>query len=324
MYFLLRKFNINKKIFIGSILIFLISINIQNSYSQGCSDAGFCTMGAMRPNQHYSKGILKKLKTVELTTYTGITKFNDRVNSLTFDMNFALNQKMTLQAKCPYFYVNGPLGQTQGIGDISLAFTHYLTAIKNLQFNGTIGTKIPTNQSNKTNSELNPLPMYYQSSLGTYDVIVGLSAISSKWLLALGYQQALNANGNEFLWGAWKNSTLSSLAQTYPRAKDLKRGKDVMFRIERNVRFSRFNSYLGLLFIQRITADKFTHPTFGENTQDNDSKGLALTALAGVGYAFSVKNTIKGMFGYALVQRKVNLDGLTRDNVATISYEYKF
>ena len=306
------------------LVLFFIYISLQNTYSQGCSDAGFCTMGAMRPNQHYSKGILKKLKTVELTGYTGITKFNDRVNSLTFDMNFALNSKITLQAKCPYFYVNGPLGQTLGIGDISLAFTHYLTSISSFQFNGTIGTKIPTNQSNNKTKDQFPLPMYYQSSLGTYDVILGLSAISSKWLLAVGYQQALNANGNEFLWGAWKNSDLNSLALKYPRAKDLKRGTDIMFRVERNLRFSRINAYAGLLFIQRITADKFTHPTFGENTQDPDSKGLVLTALAGVGYAFSVKNSIKGMFGYALVQRKVNLDGLTRDNVATISYEYKF
>lgn len=318
------KMNLNlfKLLFFG---ILVLSSLIANSvFAQGCSDAGFCTMGAMRPNQHYNHGVFKRLKSVEVSGYQGVTKFGDYVNSLTTDLNFSITDKWAGQIKCPYFYVDGPLGKTNGVGDISISTTRFITQIKSFNLNISVGTKIPTNNANNTNQNGLPLPMYYQSSLGTYDVIAGLSMMNANWLIAVGYQQALNANGNEFLWGKWTNSEQFSIANQYPRAKDLKRGTDVMFRLERNLRFSRFNAYVGTLFIQRIVADKFTHPVFGENYQDNDSKGLALTLLAGMGYQFSVKSAVKLMYGHALVQRKVNLDGLSRDRVFTLAYELKF
>jgi hypothetical protein len=44
-----------------------------NALSQGCSDAGFCTMGAMKPDQPYNKKIQLKLRSMELSFYRGTT-----------------------------------------------------------------------------------------------------------------------------------------------------------------------------------------------------------------------------------------------------------
>ncbi|MFN8890139.1 MAG: hypothetical protein ACK5WF_21960 [Cyclobacteriaceae bacterium] len=58
------------KLFLPSLFFIL---NITLSYSQGCSDAGFCTMGAMKPDQPYNKKIQLKLRSMEVSFYRGTT-----------------------------------------------------------------------------------------------------------------------------------------------------------------------------------------------------------------------------------------------------------
>jgi hypothetical protein len=40
-------------------------------FSQGCSDAGFCTMGAMKPDQPFNKKIEVRLRSMEISFYRG-------------------------------------------------------------------------------------------------------------------------------------------------------------------------------------------------------------------------------------------------------------
>ena len=294
------------------------------SQGQGCSDAGFCTMGAMRPNQHYNTQTNIKLRSIEFSQYIGYTKFDDLILNYTLDANFSIGNRNTFQIKLPYQLVKGSLANTHGTGDISLSFTRNLLAKSNYQVNVSIGTKIPTMVPNLKSDDGRPLPSYYQTSLGTYDAIAGISLITRQWLFATGYQQALNSAGNEFVWGAWAGSDKQQEALAYPVSKDVMRGKDVMLRVERNFRSSKFNAYLGLLGIYRLTKDKVFAPPHKEVRKKDGTTGLALTALGGVGYNVNVKTSIKGMFGYALIQRETNPDGLSREWVQTIGVEYKF
>lgn len=314
------------------LLCFLLSFD---SFAQGCSDAGFCTMGAMKPNQPFSRKKSLKLRSVEIGQYIGINKVGDVMMSYTADVNIGLSPKYTVQVKIPYMLVLGRLANTNGLGDISLSATRNLIAKEKYQLNFTLGTKIATNNGNITTNiegkEL-PLPNYYQSSLGTYDVIAGLSFITKRWLIATGYQQALNSNGNQFLWGPWNKSGLadSSMAQRYPVCKDLHRGIDVMLRVERNFRLARFNAHLGLLGIYRLTEDEFTNK-FGKRQKQQGTTGLALSGITGFGYNFSARSGIKVVFGVQLVPRYqlkqlqgLSLDGLSRQFVNTIGYEFRF
>ncbi|MDB5255725.1 MAG: hypothetical protein JWM14_420 [Chitinophagaceae bacterium] len=295
-----------------------------SSQGQGCSDAGFCTMGAMRPNQHYSTQTNIKLRSIEFSQYIGYTKFDDLILNYTLDANVSVGNKNTIQIKVPYQFVYGSLANTHGTGDISLSFTRNVVAKSTYQVNVSIGTKIPTMVPNLKSDDGRPLPSYYQTSLGTYDAIAGISLITRQWLFATGYQQALNAAGNEFVWAAWTGSDKQQQALAYPVSKDVLRGKDVMLRIERNFRSSKFNAYVGLLGIYRLTKDKVFSPTFKEVREKDGTTGLALTALGGVGYNITVKTSIKGMFGYKLMARETNPDGLSREWVQTIGVEYKF
>lgn len=310
------------------ILLFLILSIPSWMYGQGCSDAGFCTMGAMKPDQPFNKKIALKLRSMEFSFYRATTTLSPIVYVATADLNFSLNSRNSFQIKLPYQHVVGGLGTTGTMGDISICFTRNIYTSDAFDLNLSLGGKIPSNRSDLTANGL-PLPMYYQTSLGTFDLISGISLINRKWLLATGIQVPLNQNHNQFTWSEWANSEQADDAFEYNQAKDLRRGIDVMFRVERNFRFSRFNFSAGLLPIYRIKKDEFTKTGQAVNSPEVrvspvEAKGLAMSAIGTAGYSFSVRSGIKILVGHKLKQRQVNPDGLTRELVSTVSYIYRF
>jgi hypothetical protein len=293
------------------------------SFAQGCSDAGFCTMGAMKPDQPFNKKVELRLRSMEISFYRGTTTLTPIVYVATADMSFSLNARTSFQLKVPYQAVRGTLGETSSIGDLSLCLTRTLKSTEKFDINLSVGGKIPTNNSDKEENGL-PLPMYYQTSLGTYDLITGISIVSPKWLVATGIQHPFNENKNAFLWSRWENSGHSEeYIRKYPVANQLKRGTDVMLRVERNFRFSRLNFSLGLLPIYRISNDRITGGS-GELIKPEGAKGLAMSGIATVGYQFNVRTGVRLLAGHKIVQRDHNPDGLTREMVSTISYFYRF
>lgn len=302
-----------------------------SALAQGCSDAGFCTMGAMKPDQPYNKNIPIRLRSMEVSFYRGKTTLTPIVYVATLDVSFSVGKKNSFQVKLPYQVVHGRLAYTSGMGDISLCFTRTLYSTEKFDLNVSLGSKIPTNRSDKK-EEGRPLPMYYQTSLGTYDAIAGISLVNKKWLFATGIQIPLNQNNNQFLWGTWENwwedrptsVKDSTYLRKYAKANQLKRGIDVMLRVERNFRFSRLNFSVGLLPIYRITNDEIDDPSKGGRTKPDGAKGLALSAIGTVGYSFNVKSGIKLLVGHKIVQRDENPDGLTRHLVSSVTYFYRF
>lgn len=309
-------------------ILFLVGLAVTqvNCFAQGCSDAGFCTMGAMKPDQPYNKKVQLRLRTMELSFYRGTTTLTPVVYVATADFNFSLNQKNTFQLKVPYQFVSGRLANTGSVGDISLCFTRNIFSSDKFDLNLSVGGKIPTNNSDFS-KDGNALPMYYQTSLGTYDAIAGISLISKKWLLATGVQIPLNQNKNQFDWNRWNDQDEIDYVKEYANATNLKRGIDVMLRVERNFRMSRLNFSIGLLPIYRITADEITKNN-GERTSidanGNVASGLALSVIGTIGYNFNTKSGIRFLIGHKIQQRAFSPDGLTRELVNSVTYIYRF
>ncbi|HMJ68042.1 MAG TPA: hypothetical protein VK508_04070 [Cyclobacteriaceae bacterium] len=314
--------------------VFLLSLTLLiplKSISQGCSDAGFCTMGAMKPDQPYSKKIAVRLQSAELSFYRGTTTLTPIIYVATADLNFSIKRKNTFQLKLPFQAITGRLANTQGMGDISLCFTRNIYSSDKFSLNLSFGGKIPTNHSDKATDTGLPLPMYYQTSLGTYDVISGISLINRKWLLATGIQVPLNSNKNQFVWTSWAGVEpgLRAYADRYNQAKELKRGTDIMLRIERNFRFSKLNLTVGILPIYRITKDEFVRSGSEANSPQtrispDAAKGLACSLLMTTGYNFNVRSGVRLLLGHKIVQRETNPDGLTREFVSSLTYVYRF
>ncbi|MEJ1241613.1 hypothetical protein WBG78_25925 [Chryseolinea sp. T2] len=292
-------------------------------YGQGCSDAGFCTMGAMKPDQAYNKRIAIRLRSIEVGFYRGTTPLTPVIYVATADLNFGINDKTSFQIKLPYQVVRGQLGNTSGLGDISLCLTRNVVRHRTFDLNVSLGMKLPTNGADKSEDGF-PLPMYYQTSLGSFDAVAGVSLISRKWLLATGIQHPFNQNKNQFLWSAWESSSEDQeYIHRYANSRELYRGTDIMFRIERNFRFSQWNFAVGMLPIYRLNHDEITD-RFGKRVQQPNTTGLAMSALISTGYNFNVNSGVKLLVGHKLVQRDNNPDGLTREWVSTLSYCYKF
>lgn len=308
-------------------LLFLYSLRV---FPQGCSDAGFCTMGAMRPDQHKSQHLNLRLNALEFTQHFGATKFGDYLLSYIVDADFALNAKSTLHFKLPYTFVFNKLPLVHGVGDFSFSYTRLLLKQGKWQIAGTLGGKIPTNGNDLTHNGI-PLPSYYQTSLGTYDLVAGVGIVYGNWLFTTGYQQAFNRTKNQFLnyveGGVRKNSfdgtEYASFASAYANSKELQRSPDVMLRIERNFRIGRFNAHLGLLNIYKLEDDEVTNFK-GARVKIPESGGLTINGLVGAGYRFSTHSAVKVLFGRKIIVKEKSPDGLSREYVNNISYEIRF
>ena len=319
----------NRLIMIKYLTLLSVSLFFYSGYSQGCSDAGFCTMGAMKPDQSYSKKLDLKLRSIEINAYNGTTTLTPVIRVYTADVTIGVNDYNFFQLKVPYQTVEGNFGKTNGLGDISVSWTRQLLTKENFSMSATLGAKIPSNKSDleRKDTQLGTggdFPMYYQVSLGSYDAVAGASIISNDWLFATGIQIPLTRNQNDFRWAQWAEYPDQEYVEDYALANNLKRGIDVMLRIERNFRFTNFNFSIGLLPIYRISKDERLDFNTGERIKIDKTTGLALSALGSAGYSFNVNHSLKLILGRKLTQREVNPDGLTRVVVNSLSYIYRF
>lgn len=310
-----------------TVLLFLLIFTNQIK-AQGCSDAGFCTMGSMKPDQSFGRKNQVKLRSVEISQYFAETRFQNMIHSTTIDIGFSSGAKNSFQFKLPYTIVQTAGDEnksltTQGLGDISISYTRNLINKPTYQLNFTVGAKIPIGDANLKSPEGLALPMYYQTTLGTYDLVLGGSVLTRNWLFATGIQHPFNRNGNQFFWQEWQTQNVPYQVSKYSNANQLKRGTDIMLRIERNLRFSRYNAHIGLLAIHRLNNDNIIDQT-GKEVEVVNSSGTVINLLTGVGYAFSTRSAIKCIAGFKLITRDKTPDGLSREYVLTIGYAYSF
>ena len=304
-----------------------IMLLMGQSYGQGCSDAGFCTMGAMKPDQPFNKKVEFKLRSMEFSFYRGTTTASPIVYVATADLNFSLSQKTFFQIKLPYQAVEGNFDKISGLSDLSLSITRVLKATDSYDINFTVGGKIPSSGADlKRSSDGAPLPMYYQVSLGSYDFVSGISFKNRHWLVATGIQYAFNQNDNNFTREAWQEPVYPDFnyVKKHHDSRRLRRGTDVMLRVERNFRFSQFNFSVGALPIFRVTKDEIEDPLTGLRAKQEGTTGMALSAIVTAGYSFDVRSGVRLLVGQKITQREVNPDGLTRNMVSTLSYYYRF
>jgi hypothetical protein len=93
--------------------------------------------------------------------------------------------------RIPFQVAHGNLATTYGLGDIAVSISQVLQQNDIQKTTFTLGALLPTNDANKTD-EGKGLPMLYQTSLGSYDLIVGVSHTRDGWQFAMGYQHPFN------------------------------------------------------------------------------------------------------------------------------------
>jgi hypothetical protein len=291
-----------KKLF--SLLTLLFSSFI---YSQGCSDAGICTVDNMKPHLIDSLNYKNALK-VGLNygmSYEDINVFGSYLS-----YNRKISDKVDVDLRVTYFNQF-----TDGFSSSALSDAIVSTNLKlSDDLKATVGFKIPFTDGNLKDNGV-ALPMDFQPSLGTFDLLLGVSKRVKKFNFILGYQQPLTQNDNEFF--APTSSKFSS-------TNNFKRAGDLLFRAVYNYKITdKFSFSPSLLPIYHVAEDKYTD-LFNNEQKIDGSSGLTLNANLYFNYWLNQTQSLEFSLGGPLVVRDVRPDGLTRGFVANIEYKIKF
>ena len=292
------------KCFLNFCLAILISSNL---FSQGCSDAGFCTIGNIQSNKDDTLKVKNKWS-IFLTNGIGdqgVYVFTPGIQyEHTADSNWSFQSKITAN------YASGNLGNAVGLGDLFLSTTYLLKTDKKLKNSFTIGAKLPLNLGDIRNGD-KPLPMIYQSSLGTIDLIVGYKAALKRFALNLAWQQPLTGiNRNTFL----PEYVNTPEAFEYPSSNDFKRKGDVLLRIGYQlIAKKRLNWNTSILSIYHLGEDTYVNGNVS-NSPINiaGSAGLTVNITSMLLYTINKSITIGISGGFPIIVRDVRPDGLTR------------
>lgn len=277
------------------------------SVGQGCSDAGVCTIGALK--QHLPVDSSRQTFSILLPVGIGDQLVLVITPALQYDRQ--LSAHWGIQGKLTTNYASGDLGQATGLGDLFLSGTYTVATKSSWRTALTLGLKLPLSTGNLTANGYS-LPMQYQSSLGTVDLITGLSVSSTRWQFSAGWQQPLSgANRNTFL--PLADSRVAAVA--YPPSSQFTRKADVLGRATYMLLSEgKLKLTVGLLGIYHLGND--TYQTASQQTLAiSGSQGLTLNATVAGWWFVSSRTRVGFTAGTPLVVREIRPDGLTRSLV---------
>jgi hypothetical protein len=292
-----------KKLFILANLVFGMT------YSQGCSDAGFCTLANFKPMSTEEKPLENTIKS---GISVGGADHNITIVSIYKEYNYK-KDKYSFGAKATFLAQIGSEVQTGNIGDIYI--TNGYSFFKD--FNATLGIKLPLTDGNLTKDK-NILPLDHQSSLGTVDLILGASYKIKNVQVALGYQQPLSQNRNQF-----SSENIIGTFENYQTTRNYKRAGDVMLRVSYPFEFNKFKITPSVLPIYHLSNDLYTDATNVER-EISGSQGLTVNGNVYFDYKLNNNNAFQFNFGMPFVTRTARPDGLTRSWIATLEYAFSF
>ncbi len=320
-----------KKIF----FLFSISFFITEISAQGCSDAGLCSISGL-------KNIDKQSTNNRITfgNSVGLGEQGVLVINPYIQYERRINNHWGVQGKVTSQIASGNLGTAYGLGDFYFTST-YTTKVKKGTMTFLLGAKIFTNQADLTTQYGLGIPMVYQSSLGTIDIISGINYSIKNWRFNLGFQQPITGyNLNTFLPNDWAgrfdpalgrvvSNPLYQDAKLYVPTNHLDRRADALFNVTYNINsIKNLNIILGLLNIYHLGEDTYVDPNSMNGSTEpipiKGSDGLTLNGTVTLWYRINKKISIGCLFGTPFLVRDVRPDGLTRSVVFAPELVFNF
>jgi hypothetical protein len=281
---------------------------------QGCSDAGFCTINSFKPANGDSSVVLKnkaKLGAFYGLADNAITVYGSYLEySRQFNKRFGMDLKLTSLAQ------SGNNIQVAGLSDVFLNSSFELTEKLKI----TSGIKLPLSNSGRNRNNL-PLPMDYQSSLGTVDLIFGIGYEIKKIHIIAAIQQPISQNSNQFIASHYP---MESELRSFQSTRNFQRSGDVLIRISYPFSLSqKIKITPSLLPIYHLLNDRFTDE-FNTVKEIKGSQGLTLNGNLYFDFQLNEKNGFQLNAGMPFIVRPARPDGLTRSFIANIEYQYRF
>lgn len=296
--------------FLASILHLLFTA--ANLRAQGCSDAGFCTidslklqseqMGEPQYANKFKFGFSHGKADNEIAVYGSYLEYTRHVH-----------KSLNLSARLAFLAQDGFLASSAALSDLYLS-TSYLPDSNIIL---TTGVKLPLDDGNRMKNSLS-LPMDFQPSLGTVDLIFGFGYGIENLDLTIALQQPVTQNDNGFLPDDYP---ANSGFEVFSPTNEYKRKGDILLRASYSIPLgNRWKLTPSILPIFHLGEDEYTNAS-GEKIQIEGSRGLTLNANAFLEYSISSTNKIEFGFGGPIKTRKTRPDGLTRDFVLSLEYK---
>jgi hypothetical protein len=293
---------------------------------QGCSDAGVCTAGPIGEVTTASDSSTTSFRHFARLTFSfAAGEQGTTILQAVPEVSIGATERLSFQLKVPYITVSGDLGNTSGLGDPVLTGAYIFHRTEKERLEGVLGVKVNSGDANTQANNL-PLPMPYQTSLGTTDLLFGLTYRKSRFSGAVAYQHVLTQNNkNGFFRSAWAGSTDSTAAASYFGSLVLVRASDAVVRAQYALTVGDLILQPGLLGILHLGKD--TQLNFADLSQRvaiDGSDGLTLNLTVDARYKLSDRWAIEAAFGSPLVVREVRPDGLTRSMVVNLGLRCSF
>ncbi|MFN7708466.1 MAG: hypothetical protein ACK5QE_07385 [Sphingobacteriia bacterium] len=301
---------------IGVYLLLVAVLMPTLAKAQGCSDAGFCTITGS-----HGQSIDSLHNRLEIGNVYAVAEEDVQVNTqyITYRRQFgarwAASVKTTFSTAWGNFGTRGHFGDVYGTGFYTLS---HPSVPKKVMWNALLGVKVPTNLGNLKINQ-NPLPIVYQSSLGTVDAIAGLNATIESWTLDAAVQlPVVQSNRNSFF--AEQSGT-----DVFPSTNLFERRPDALLRVTYNYQTDdrRLTVRPNLLAIYHLGEDTF-EDALGKRQDIKGSDGLTLNINLIADYFWVPRHGLELSVAGPLVVREERPDGLTRGLTAGLAYIARF
>lgn len=298
------------------VLILFIYIRIYNISAQGCGDAGACSAGSLGLHE---SGQNEPRFWMGYAQSIGLADKESLVLSTDLTINHRLFASTGLEVRIPYLVTIGNLGTTSGLGDLLVSLSQIVVQDEKSVFSIVAGGRIKTNESDKE-MDGEPLPMVYQSSLGTNDIFAGIACHRGDWSLSLAYQHPFGSNKNEYL---RPDSIEIPKNKQYFESAFLKRGDDLVMRFQRT-----FNTHpdgqvvTGILPVYRIQKDEISRNGMSEKLPGSD--GITINLYFNWLRQIDENKQFNISAAFPVYARKYRADGLTRTAIVSAGLVFKF
>ena len=299
------------------ILLFTVIAFAEKSISQGCSDAGFCTL------PYHLSTASKADKNINNTLITDITfglgEGNTTLLTPSVLYRRKLNHQFSWDNKITASFISGKMGSIFNAGDWYSTISYTIGGSKKTDISLAGGVKIPfTSANDKINGQ--PLPMAYQTSLGTYDFLLGVAWLIKKKIDINAALQAplINENKNTFF-------REFSAEKDFESTNNFKRKPDVLLRFGYNLN-SKNNKWLfkpNALAILHIGEDSYEN-VLGKRETIKGSSGLTLNLNLQAQYKIAQFRYVTFSVASPVIIRDSRPDGLTRSLTASVNYQFGF
>lgn len=287
-------------------IILLSTILVFNYFAkaQGCSDAGFCSIGSLKPSVANSKTALS----IGSAFGVGDQSINVVTPYLQLDTKF--KNDWALQTKLTYNSASKDGFTISGMGDAFIVAIKNFTTKNKEKIAANIGVKLPLGSANNKEKNGIALPLSFQPTLGTVDFLAGVTIEKKGLLVAIATQIPLTKNTNN----EYYNSSfplISSIAST----RLLNRKADILGKLNYTIKVNKsFNLNLGELTILHLANDNYTDLA-NNKIEIDKSNGVTININLGASWMINKKLSFNFLAGFPMLTRKIRPDGLTRSFV---------